>query len=307
MNVNTRSGAEPSGRAALGGMTPRRIAGVVLGMGCVVGACLGIFGPASSAHAYPPAPHHSLYGYVRDQWGDPIDVSSATVYLQASNTVGLVKASITASTEPGVNYRLNVPMDSGVVAGLYTPTALRRSQPFQLKVVIGRATFLPLEMALGSPTLGQPGEATRLDLTLGEDTDGDGLPDAWEEAIIAALGGTLESVTPNGDADGDGISNLNEYLAGTYAFDPEDGLRLAIAGVGQSGPRLEFLAVRGRTYSIQASSDLQQWSEVGFRVVSGQSLGEQQTSYPSGDVRLLQLEVSVVAGTTNRFFKALVR
>ena len=30
--------------------------------------------------------------------------------------------------------------------------------------------------------LGKPSETTRLDLTLGEDSDGDGLPDAWERA-----------------------------------------------------------------------------------------------------------------------------
>jgi hypothetical protein len=37
--------------------------------------------------------------------------------------------------------------------------------------------------------LGEPGKRTHLDLTLGEDLDGDGIPDAWERALLAALGG----------------------------------------------------------------------------------------------------------------------
>ena len=44
-----------------------------------------------------------------------------------------------------------------------------------------------------------------------QDTDGDGLPDGWEED---ALGST--SPVPAGDPDGDGLTNLQEYQAGTH-------------------------------------------------------------------------------------------
>lgn len=43
------------------------------------------------------------------------------------------------------------------------------------------------------------------------DGDGDGLPDRWEEIYFRDL-----SATPEGDPDGDGISTLEEYRAGTY-------------------------------------------------------------------------------------------
>lgn len=47
-------------------------------------------------------------------------------------------------------------------------------------------------------------------LPVADDADQDVLPDDWEQA---ALGGTGESA--DGDKDGDGMSNLEEYIAGT--------------------------------------------------------------------------------------------
>ncbi|MDB4681147.1 hypothetical protein OAF00_01095 [bacterium] len=35
-------------------------------------------------------------------------------------------------------------------------------------------------------------------------------------------------INPNDDTDGGGMSNLNEYISGNYAFDKDDGLRLDI-------------------------------------------------------------------------------
>src|SRR5262245_55534809 len=213
--------------------------------------------------ALPPAPHRMLYGLIRNQWGAPINVAAAEVFLETTNGPG-VTATLSPGVEPGVNYKLLVPMDSGVAPDLYRATALKPSFPFRLRVKIGQLTYLPIEMVLGYSRIGKPGQATRLDLTLGVDSDGDGLPDGWEEALIAALGGglTLADIRPNDDLDGDGISNLNEYLAGTYAFDPADGFSLDLVGFSANGTLLELLAIRGRTYTIEASSDLQQWTPV---------------------------------------------
>ena len=56
---------------------------------------------------------------------------------------------------------------------------MKRNQSFRLKVKIGSVTYLPIEMKL-SKALGQAAQSTRLDLTLGEDSDNDGLPEAPE-------------------------------------------------------------------------------------------------------------------------------
>jgi hypothetical protein len=64
-----------------------------------------------SAQAYPPAPDHTFYGTVRNEWGDPINVSAARVFILSTNGAGAA-APVAASTQPGINYRLIVPMDS---------------------------------------------------------------------------------------------------------------------------------------------------------------------------------------------------
>lgn len=48
-----------------------------------------------------------------------------------------------------------------------------------------------------------------------EDSDGDGLPDWWEEANDLDAGDPDGANGAYGDADGDGLSNLTEFLAGT--------------------------------------------------------------------------------------------
>ncbi len=81
------------------------------------------------------------------------------------------------------------------------------------------------------------------------DSDGDGLPDLWEEAH-----GT-DRTMPDGaaDPDGDGQANLAEYQAGTDPQDPASVLRIEVAGpaAADGTVRLRFLAVAGRTYRVQ--------------------------------------------------------
>ena len=264
--------------------------------------------PSSFTTAFPPAPHHTLYGLVRDQWGAPLSssASSSEVILQTPTGTEL-HTRIVTGLEPGVNYRLEVPMDSGTAADLYQPTALRPFFQYRLKVVIGQTTYLPIQMAGGFAQIGQPGQATRVDLTLGVDSDGDGLPDAWEQQLIAIYGGDLSTIRPNDDSDGDGISNLDEYLAGTYAFDPSDGFVLTVVGFNADSAVLEFLTLRGRNYSVQTSPDLSRWSSVSFRLSSEGSQGALRDSYQANDVRTLRVEVPPEPGVTNRFFRALVQ
>jgi hypothetical protein len=251
----------------------------------------GFYVPA--VWAYPPAPHHLIYGVVRDEAGNCIDVDQAEVVL-VTDAGTRITAPILQGLEPGLNFKLPIPMDSGITGDLYRPTALHPTVPFRLQVRIGQILYLPIEMKGDYARIGAPGERTRVDLTLGEDSDGDGLPDAWERALLAGLKSnqTLAGINPEGDADGDGLNNLNEYLAGTYAFDNHDGFALKIASHSGQTVRLEFMAIRGRTYWVQGSSDLVTWTKAEFLVVGDSADSPPVDSYYATDTRILAVDVA---------------
>ncbi len=260
-----------------------------------------------TARAYPPAPHHTLFGMVRNEWGEPLDFTGAEVFIEATNNV-TVRATVTASSDPGTNYRMEVPMDAGTTLDLYAPTVMKRNQSFRLKVKIGSVTYLPIEMKL-SKALGQAAQSTRLDLTLGEDSDNDGLPDAWEQALIDIYGGTLADIKPGDDLDGDGISNYNEYLAGTYAFDPADGFFLNIVGANGGNAVLEMFVIRNHTYAIESTGDLNQpWLPTQFRLDSAGPGGDLKASYQATNSAILRIQVPPAGpASTRKFYRAKVQ
>ncbi|MBM3880282.1 MAG: hypothetical protein FJ387_11290 [Verrucomicrobia bacterium] len=274
---------------------------------CALAIGLGLW-TAGTALAFPPAPHHILYGVVRDELGQPLWTANATVVLETATGVQ-VKTPVVPNLGPNRNYRLRVPMDAGLTADNYRPTALRPLVAFRMKVVIGGVTYLPIETRADYANLGKPAQSTRLDLTLGEDTDGDGLPDAWERALIAMLGSglTLADIRPGDDADGDGLSNLQEYLAGTYAFDPQDGFRLDLFEIREGRPLLEFMAIRGRTYTLLGSADLETWTPIAFRIADTGPSTSWWTGYSATDTRLVRLEAEAPAGVPIQVFKLLAQ
>ncbi len=263
--------------------------------------------------AFPPAPHHLVYGQVRDEFGNPFHVTGATVLLDVEGG-STVSTTVVPGQAPGVNYQLTVPVDTGATAALYKPTALRPTVPFRMRVRVGTMTYLPLEMTGAAALLTQPAETTRVDLTLGVDSDNDGLPDSWEQALIQALEGdgvtrTLADIKPEDDADGDGLTNREEYLAGTYAFDPKNGFALEILEVTDGRPLLEFTAVRGRSYTLYGSPDMKDWSRYTFQLENETESAEEHTFYQASQVRRLRIRAnpSEEGQEAARFFKVQVQ
>ena len=86
------------------------------------------------------------------------------------------------------------------------------------------------------------------------DSNGDGIPDSWGiqyfgQAVISA----------SADPDGDGASNLMEYLAGTDPTSASSVFRPAGTWSG-SVFTLDFSTVAGRSYKVWWSVDLETWS-----------------------------------------------
>jgi len=261
-----------------------------------------------AAVAFPPLPHHTVYGLVRDEFGNPLTASGTELILDTLSGTSL-STSVVAGLEAGVNYRINVPVDAGLTDDLYRPTALRPTAPFRIRVKIAGRTYVPLEMKANMAQLGQPAQSSRVDLTLGEDTDGDGLPDAWERSVIAAgkLGVPISGLNPNDRLNGNPLSVLQAYIAGTYAWDPKDGFRVDIVQFEGLNPVLEFLALRGRSYSVIGSDDLATWVPVPVQV-QGASASGTVNFYQSSQLKQVRVTVPADSGKAPpKFFKLLVK
>ncbi len=252
------------------------------------------------ALAYPPAPFHRIYGSVRDTQGTALGTRAGTIILSGAEGQEIVRNFTDSGIGIGINYSLSVRMDSGTTAQLYTVSALRPMLPFTIRVVINNVSYVPLEMTGATWEIGDPSESTRLDLTVGIDSDADGLPDAWEQAVIDGdLSGRLmglEDVRPDDDLDGDALTNLQEWTAGTYALDGSDALIPQFIELKNGLARLRFLAIAGRTYSLSSSTDLTNFAPQMFSMdATGVKPG---LAYLAEDVRTV--DIYVPEGDTNR-------
>ncbi len=94
--------------------------------------------------------------------------------------------------------------------------------------------------------------------------DSNGLPIAWEMTYFGRTG-----IDPDADPDHDGMSNLQEYLAGTNPNDPNDYLHIISVAVtftaGNEIDALVWASHPARQYRVQQSTNLLSgtWLDVG--------------------------------------------
>ena len=95
--------------------------------------------------------------------------------------------------------------------------------------------------------MGGPGPLPTPTPTMQQDSDNDGMPDSYE----MDNGLNPFSNDAMGDKDGDGASNLSEYLAGTQANNPNSVFRVHGISQGNGTILITWSTVANRTYTIQ--------------------------------------------------------
>ena len=272
-------------------------------------ALLGFLLVAGIASAFPPAPYYTLYGMVRDQVGQTVTAEGAQVILLKGG-VEVGRTPITSS-RIDQSYELNLRIDqnrSGTT--FYTDKAIAAQGLFSLVVSMNGALFYPIEVS-GNLTAGKGGERVKLDLTLGEDRDKDGLPDTWEAWQLYQAGlypdenghWDLSLLDKNGDFDKDGQSNGLEYITGTFAGDATETFVLTIKEKLPQSVRFEFYGITGKVYTIESSLDMKTWTRVPF-AVGAPDTGS--TGYQATDVSVVSAFTAPRSGTSE-FYRLSVR
>ena len=133
------------------------------------------------------------------------------------------------------------------------------------------------------------------------DSNGNGIADAWEYHYFGGL--NVLNGGPNDDFDGDGLSNLYEYVTGTDPTDPSSGFRLNI-GKANGQIAVSFHAAAAGTvltpgaryFTLQSGapdgSGQWVWSNVdGYVDVQGADQTVQWSGPASGTVQLFRVQV----------------
>ena len=167
----------------------------------------------------------TLLTNVNDQFSFILRVACETPESGVSNTAATV-----VLAAPAISYRrLTVTLDG---------------QPLSLIGSSGNFAPLPSDR----------GRSERIDLQLGTppvDSDGDGLGDAWELQFFGNL-----SANPNDDPDHDGLTNLQEYHAGTNPMDPQSLFRFVEISAQPDGIRVRWSSQPNRRYLLRRSATL---------------------------------------------------
>ena len=222
-------------------------------------ACFLLLGPAASHGDGIPEPSLVLYGVVRNvATGNRLTLGSITWSFQPATGGPTITATGTLTNiNDQFSYVLQVPCEADLPGFAISTSALRlATSPVTYRrgsVTINGAVATFVNPAQTNLTLGRTdrGRVERVDLTI-NDPNLNGLPESWQLQYFGQTG-----IDPNADPDGDGLTNLQEYKAGTSPIDPQSRFALiTVTADPQGGLRVDWDSAQGRFYILQRSSQI---------------------------------------------------
>jgi hypothetical protein len=220
-----------------------------------------------------PEPGLTLYGDVRNTVdGDNLRLTVGTLVWTVQPATGnpITVQTPLRNINDQFSYAVRLPFETVPAGFTLSPNALQLSPTST--AYTRSATIEAVPASLVTPTQNsftfssaERGRLERVDLHVSLaiiDTDGDGIPDAWE---------TQHGLDPNNpndallDTDGDGQNNLQEYLSGTDSTDPQSLFAIIqITADDTNGTLIEWSSVEGQLYTVERSTAL----ETGFIIIA---------------------------------------
>jgi len=174
------------------------------------------------------------------------------------------------------NYKLVIPLADGEADGYAMPGAILTVSVKDNEGKTWSGVVVDEGRASGT-AVGAPGGVREVDIVLGEDKDGDGIDDKLFEGLKAKwemspyYWDSNGVFNPRDDHDGDGVSTIDEALAGTRPFDSDSVLRITSFEMASGADGRHILVftptIAGRSYAVQtADSPTGTWSSVSFQL-----------------------------------------
>ncbi len=198
---------------------------------------------------------HGTVGFTK-----PVDKGTPVLYDLLSRRSNIANAQIEFwLNSPAFIRFYRVDLTNVVIASVRTPISAADSAPTEnVSLHYESIAWSYTEVASDGHALGTTTAAwNRINKTgayngtsVTTDADQDGLPDAYE--LAHGLNPNVNDA--NGDLDGDGLNNYQEYLAGTDPNNFNSVFRVTKINLGNGMVRVTWNSVAGKTYRISSAS-----------------------------------------------------